>query len=316
MKCLCCNKEIKAATEYETETGWHEKCIRIFFGTKKIPEINLSAKELENLADKAVSKGLTVPGVQKKLSLHLEEDVTGARFTIVDFPTGYILKPQSKEHRAMPEAEFLVMKMAEHTGMRTVPSALIRMQGEYAYITKRIDRLSEKRYAMEDFCQLTNRMTYDKYKGSYEKCGKVIDRYSKNVGLDKSDLFKRLIFCFITGNSDMHLKNFSLIENSPGGRIFGLSPAYDLLPVNIILPEDKDQMALTVNGKNRNIRPGDFIALAESYGIPKKAAIRIIESVLRQKEGLIKEIKQSVMPKDMRENMVVLMEERVSILTA
>ncbi|CBK75442.1 HipA-like C-terminal domain [Butyrivibrio fibrisolvens 16/4] len=148
------------------------------------------------------------------------------------------------------------MKLAELVGIKTVPNALIKMNNTYAYITKRIDRRGKEMYAMEDFCQLSNRITSDKYKGSYEGCGRVIQKYSKNVGLDETELFYRLVFCFLTGNSDMHLKNFSLIEDSPGSRVFGLSAAYDMLPVNIIMPEDKEQMALTVNGKNETSEKG------------------------------------------------------------
>ena len=117
-------------------------------------------------------------------------------------------------------------------------------------LQKGLDRDHDRQYAMEDFCQLSNRVTADKYKGSYENCGRIIRKYSRNVGLDNTELFYRLLFCFVTGNSDMHLKNFSLIEDKPVTRTHLLSsPAYDLLPVNIIMPSDKEQMALTVNGK-------------------------------------------------------------------
>ena len=315
MKCLCCNKEIDKATEYERQTRWHEKCVNKFFGTRVIPEINLSNKELERLADKTVNKGLTVPGVQKKLSLHLQEDTSGPRFTLVDYPTGYILKPQSNEYKNLPEAEFLIMKLAELVRIATVPNALIKINDSYAYITKRIDRQNGKIYAMEDFCQLTGRITYDKYKGSYEQCGKVIDRFSKNIGLDKSELFKRLVFCFITGNSDMHLKNFSLIENSPAGRIFGLSPAYDLLPVNIILPEDKDQMALTLNGKNRNIKAKDFWTLAENYGIAKNTAIKITNDLIKQKDRMVDEVRHSLLSEAMKDSLIELIKNRLAVFS-
>ena len=119
------------------------------------------------------NEGFTVPGVQKKLSLHLSSD-TNARLTIVDYPTGFILKPQTEEYAHMPEYEDLAMRLAELIGIQTVPHALIKMKDEYGYITKRIDRdITQdqiKLYAMEDFCQLSNRLTQDKYKGSYENC--------------------------------------------------------------------------------------------------------------------------------------------------
>ena len=115
----------------------------------------------------------------------------------------------------LPESEHLVMLMAESSGLTVVPHALMELNGTYAYITKRIDRdLSGQTpgiFAMEDFCQLSLRMTADKYKGSYEQCAKVISQYSSSPGLDLSELYLRLVFCFLTGNSDMHLKNFSMI---------------------------------------------------------------------------------------------------------
>ena len=106
---------------------------------------------------------------------------------------------------------------------------------------------------MEDFCQLSYRLTQDKYKGSYEQCGRIIKKYSATPGLDLSELFLRVVGSFVMGNSDMHLKNFSLKETEPGSRNFQLSKAYDMLPVNVIMPEDKEQLALTINGKKRNI---------------------------------------------------------------
>lgn len=257
-KCLCCNKEIKNPTEYESKVRWHNRCIKRFFGTAVLPEIDCSEHELERIANSAVNKGLTVPGVQKKLSLHLESADSSAKLTIVDYPTGYILKPQSGAFEQLPEAEYLTTKMAETAGIKVVPNALIFKGGQYSYITRRVDRYKERMLAMEDFCQLSGRPTSDKYRSSYENCGKVIKTYSKNVGIDLTEFFYRLLFCFITGNSDMHLKNFSLIEDGPKSRCFGLSPAYDMLPVNIIIPEDKEQMALSLNGKKRNIRRKDF----------------------------------------------------------
>lgn len=313
MRCLFCNKELNSPSDYEAKVSWHNKCIKKFFGTVAIPEIDISEEQLEALANSTVNKGLTVPGVQKKLSLHLDKQDKTGRFTIVDYPTGYILKPQSEDFRALPEAEFLSMKLAEMVGIKTVPNGLIKVNGEYAYITKRIDRENGKMYAMEDFCQLSNRLTSDKYKGSYENCGKVISRYSKNVGVDKSELFYRLLFCFATGNSDMHLKNFSLIENEPQSRIFGLSAAYDLLPVNIIMPADKEQMALTVNGKKRNIRKKDFLLLADSLDLNRKTAEKLMSKICKVEKSFLEEIELSLLPDDMKESMSQLLSERISI---
>ena len=180
MKCLCCGKPItNSATNVEKEWCWHKKCVKRFFQTDELPILDITKEQLEILANEIVNEGLTVPGVQKKLSLHLSTDLN-ARLTIVDYPTGYILKPQTEEFDNMPEFEDLAMRLAEIMGIQTVPHALIKMNDEYAYITKRIDReISEKEtklYAMEDFCQLSYRLTQDKYKGSYEQCGRIIKK--------------------------------------------------------------------------------------------------------------------------------------------
>ena len=210
MKCLCCGKDI----DKNGENGWHKSCIKRFFGVAGLPEIEIDDVTLKKLADETVNSGFTVPGVQKKLSLHLISEKKSPKLTLVNFPTGYILKPQVTQYENLPEAEHLVMSMADITGISTVPHALIGNNGTYAYITKRADRIMYTdrvaMLAMEDFCQLDLRLTQDKYKGSYERCAKVIERYSSRVGFDMTELFMRLVFSFVTGNSDMHLKNFSL----------------------------------------------------------------------------------------------------------
>ena len=318
MRCLYCNKLLKInASDTEKANLWHNKCVKTFFGTKNMPLLDISDEQLENLANDTVNKGLTVPGVQKKLSLHLSLDID-TRLTIVDYPTGYILKPQTEEYRNLPEYEDLAMRLAEIAGIQTVPHALIKINNKHAYITKRIDRDINKEnvrmYAMEDFCQLSNRLTLDKYKGSYENCGRIIKKYSIFPGLDLSELFLRVVFSFVIGNSDMHLKNFSLRETESGNRQFCLSKAYDLLPVNIILPTDEEQLALTLNGKKRNIRKKDFKIFAETCGIPIKSAENIMKKICSLKNKFIEQCEESYLPDELKESMIELMEARIDVI--
>ena len=315
MNCLCCGKPIK---DNSGNSGWHKTCIKKFFTTAVIPEIEITDSVLEELAKESTNKGYTIPGVQKKLSLHLSKEVY-PRLTVVNYPTGYILKPQVKEFRALPEAEHLVMSMADKAKIRTVPHALVKSKDSYAYITKRIDRVfskdsNVKLIAMEDFCQLDLRLTQDKYKGSYERCGNIIKKYSSRSGLDMSELFYRLVFSFIVGNSDMHLKNFSLIESESGSGEYHLSPAYDLLPVNIIMPEDKEEFALPINGKKRNIHRKDFLIFAAGCGIAKLAAEKMIEQLIFMEPVFIDMCCNSLMPQDMKEAFIELVDKRVSAL--
>jgi len=314
MNCLCCGKPLRA----DNTSGWHRKCLKDFFGTGVVPKIDISDKTLELIVSENVSKGLTVPGVQKKLSLHLFSKSKKPRLTIIDYPTGYILKPQVSDLRCLPEAEQLVMCMADECGISTVPHALISDRGSYAYITKRVDRVIDGEYitrlAMEDFCQLDLRLTQDKYKGSYERCAKIVERYSSHTMLDMAELFMRLVFSFIVGNSDMHLKNFSLVEKSDGSNDYVLSPAYDLLPVNVIMPEDNEELALTLNGKKNNIRKKDFLVFADSSGISRNAAEKMIGELKSKKQPLIDMCRDSLLPEDMKESFAALIEARCSVL--
>ena len=286
--------------------------------TNAIPEIEITDLVLEELAKASTNKGYTIPGVQKKLSLHLSNEAY-PRLTVVNYPTGYILKPQVKEFRALPESEHLVMSMADKAKIRTVPHALIKSKDSYAYITKRIDRVfskdsNVKLITMEDFCQLDLRLTQDKYKGSYERCGNIIKKYSYRPGLDMTELFYRLVFSFIVGNSDMHLKNFSLIESTSGSGTYRLSPAYDLLPVNVIMPEDKDECALPMNGKKRNIHCKDFLTFAAGCGIANLAAEKMIGQLISMVPVFIEMCRNSLIPDDMKESLIILLDKRASAL--
>ena len=311
-RCLCCGKALRTNNSY----GWHTACIKSFFGTDKFPDIDVSKDVLNQIALNNTSKGFTVPGVQKKLSLHLSKEDT-PRLTLVNYPTGYILKPQTDEYAALPEMEYLVMQMAEASGIKTVPYALLRLHSQnndFAYITKRIDRTNGQMLAMEDFCQLDGRLTEDKYRGSYERCGKIVSKYSTMKGLDMTELFLRIVFSFAVGNSDMHLKNFSLIETSEASSKYVLSAAYDMLSTNVVIPTDQEQLALTINGKKQNIRRKDFFILAKAIGITEKSADKMLQKIVKLKNEYITMCNESYMPIDMKNSLNALIEQRIALI--
>ncbi len=320
MKCLCCGKEFTAkASPEELQSGWHKKCVKAFFDSNKLPVFDISEETLKRLADESTNKGFTVPGMQKKLSLHLTKE-TSPRLTLVNYPTGYILKPQTEEYESLPEAEYLIMQMAGRVGIKTVPFALIRMngKGDFAYITKRIDRTQvdgkTQMLAMEDFCQLEERLTEDKYKGSYERCAKVINKYSSMAKFDLTELYLRLVFSFVVGNSDMHLKNFSMIERAEGSNEYVLSSAYDMLPVNAIMPSDTEEFALTMCAKKRNIKRNNFLRFAEAIGIEKISAEKMIAKVIAEKDTLIAMCDESYLSNELKERLKNLISARVGVL--
>lgn len=287
---------------------WHQRCIKKFFRTDIPPRISLSEQNLESIASQAIGEGITLPGVQKKLSLTLlTERGQPPRLTIVDTPAGYILKPQSPEYVQLPEAEDLVMRMADAAAIATVPHALMYLEdGTLAYITKRIDREGKRRIAMEDFCQLSGRLTEDKYKGSYEMCSRLLLKWSSRPLLDVTNFYYLLLFSFVTGNSDMHLKNFSLIAKTPGIHI--LAPAYDLLPVNLLLEEDTDEMALTLCGKKAKLSYATFLQLGKHLGI----AEQVVHNLIKKLKGLEPTFREIIETSFVSEEMKISMKQLIS----
>jgi len=261
-RCLYCYQS-------STNGDFHSACSRKFFGTSEPPEFPYALHEMHELASQVVKSSVSVPGVQAKLSMDLEtfrDTRKKRRLTIVGMWGRYVLKPPTESYRLLPEIEDLTMHIAEVLKVRTVPHTLIRVKsGELAYLSRRVDRVDGKKFHMEDMCQLTERLTEDKYKGSMESVGKVVKRFSDNRGFDTLEFFRLAVVSFLTGNADMHLKNFSLLHR-PDGSI-GLSPAYDLVATQLVLPEDPEESALTLNGKKRKFHEGDFRALARSLDI-------------------------------------------------
>ncbi|MFY9364334.1 MAG: HipA domain-containing protein, partial [Bacteroidales bacterium] len=222
----------------------------------QVPVLEINREIIRNLAENTVNKRLALTGVQPKISLTIEGDRGHRRLTFVGLWGEYILKPQSDDYAYMPEVEDLTMHLAKVFKIETAEHALIRTTiGELVYITKRFDRVDGKKVHVEDLCQLSGMLTEQKYKSSYERAGKIIKQYATNTGLDVNKYFRLVLFSFITGNNDMHLKNFSLMHTDKG---IMLSPAYDLINVNLVYPKDKEDLALTLNGRKSNIQRSDF----------------------------------------------------------
>lgn len=273
-RCLYCYQNIESE-----QMDYHPLCSKKIYGSSEAPALPYSKKDLVKLAEKVIRSRTTLTGVQPKLSLDIEPvEQSSKRFTIVGQWGRYILKPQSPHYSQLPELEDLTMHLAAIAKIKVVPHALIRFEdGALCYITKRIDRGPKgQKYAMEDMCQLTERLTEYKYKGSYEQIAKHILKYSTTPKLDVINFWEEVIFSWITGNSDMHLKNFSLYGTKPNN--FVLTPAYDLLSTKLVMPEDTEELALPVNGKKRKIKRQDFIVAMTSVGLDEK----IIENIFKK----------------------------------
>jgi serine/threonine-protein kinase HipA len=261
--CWFCYKDADGAS-------YHPHCAKKFFGAPIIPELALDDQLIAELAEKTVNRRIAVTGVQPKLSVTLEKAKEGVdKLTIVGLWGEYILKPQQKKWPSMPETEDLTMHLASLFKIGVCDHTLMKASdGSLVYLAKRFDREKGRKIHMEDLCQLSEFLTENKYKGSYEKAGRLVTRYCVNKGFDALSYFEVVLFSYLSGNNDMHLKNFSLLHRPKG---VALSPAYDLLNATLINPDDEEEMALTLNGRKKKIRKTDFTALGQSLEIPAKA---------------------------------------------
>ncbi|MDE6647281.1 MAG: HipA domain-containing protein, partial [Prevotella sp.] len=272
-KCLYCYQELE-----EGQKDFHPRSARKFFGTEEVPLLEYRHEDLDRLAEQAIRAQTSLTGVQPKLSLNLSKHEDTSRLTIVGLWGDYIFKPQTEEYPQLPENEDLTMHLAEAAKISVVPHSLIRLaDGKLGYITKRIDRTKNgEKIDMEDMCQLTLHPTEYKYKGSYEKIAKTIVQHSGIPKLDLTNYMQLLLFCFVTGNNDMHLKNFSLYRPSEN---YLLTPAYDLLNVAIANPKDKEELALPLSGHKTKLRLNDFLNAAKTMGLDENVVLHLIESL-------------------------------------
>lgn len=293
-KCLYCYQELE-----EGQKDFHPHCARKFFGTKDVPLLEYRHEDLDRLAEQVIRAQTSLTGVQPKLSLNLSKHDGCSRLTIVGLWGDYIFKPQTERYPQLPENEDLTMHLAEAAKIKVVPHSLVRLaDGKLGYITKRIDRTKNgEKIDMEDMCQLTLHPTEYKYKGSHEQIAKTIVQYSSTPKLDLTNYLQLLLFCFVTGNNDMHLKNFSLYRPSEG---YLLTPAYDLLNVAIANPKDQEELALSLSGRKTKLRLNDFLIAAKTMGVEEYVVLRLIEGLQKTLPKWQTLIRLSFLSEDMK----------------
>ena len=303
-KCLYCYKELEPG-----EVDFHKSCCRKFFGTHTAPSLDYTRAQMDELAAQVIRSQTTLTGVQPKLSLNLDKHKDSQKLTIVGLWGDYIFKPQTERFAMLPENEDLTMHLAEIAKIKIVPHTLIRMKdGSIGYLTKRIDRKADgEKIAMEDMCQLTERQTEHKYRSSYEQIGKAIRKYSTNAQLDMVDFLELVYFSWLTGNNDMHLKNFSLY--SPAGEPV-LTPAYDLLNAAISNPVDDKELALNLNGKKKRMKDADFKNAYRTCGVPEIVFDRVKKKYVDLLPKFEEEIQRSFLSDEIKTLYIELLHRR------
>ena len=283
-------------------SDYHPSCSRKLFGSSQPPKLPYSAKDLDALAEQVIRQHIAVPGVQPKLSLHLDRSGRSdlGRLTLVGLEGGYILKPSVERFPEMPELEHLTMRMARTLKIETAECGLIDLEdGKRALIVLRMDRVNGEKLAMEDMCQLGDRLSEEKYRGSMESVGRIILRHCTNPGFDVLRFYEMMLFCFLTGNADMHFKNFSLIRTQDEEIRF--SPSYDLLPTHLLLPSDTEESALTINGKKKRLALKNFLACGESLQLTERQMANSLRRLEKGLPGLLSVIERGLCSREVKD---------------
>jgi serine/threonine-protein kinase HipA len=310
--CLYCYKPLQKA-----DRNYHAACCKRFFGQAYVPHLEYNKEQLRALAEQFVKSNMAVTGVQPKVSLswYRKQDKNPVKkLTIVGLYGDYILKPPSDFYRCLPELEDCTMHMAEVCGLKTVPHTLFYLQDEtVCYLTKRVDRKRNGMRHMEDMCQLTERLTEDKYKGSHEQVAKAVLKYSATPVLDVTNFYEYVIFSFLTGNADMHLKNFSLLETDEKGK-YTLAPAYDMLNTAVVNKNDTEELALTLNGKKSKLGYNDFLKAYTTSNLSKKVLDKTLENFYYCSLEMKGVVSDSFLLDDLKDDFVKLLEHRMKQL--
>lgn len=312
-KCLYCYKDLE-----EGQVDFHPGCAKAFFGREKAPLLPYTRDNMSDLAQQVIRTSASVTGVQAKMSLDVNRGGKNepARFTIVGLWGKYIFKPQSAKYPYLPELEDLTMKMARAAKIRTAKHTLIRLaDGEIGYLTLRMDRGKHgEKISMLDMCQLSNRLTEHKYYGTYLQLANTVKKYSSAPLLDVQRFWEVVLFSWITGNSDMHCKNFSLIDSGSGEYV--LSPAYDLLAVLLADPADSEEMALSfqTGGSKAGFDRNTFLQAMQESGLSETQATFLIRRITSAAPAWKTLIEESFLPPKIKADYLRLIENRLARL--
>jgi serine/threonine-protein kinase HipA len=301
--CLCCLGETDGA-------DYHRACLLELFGQPRAPAIDVDLARLHTLALAMVGH-VSLSGVQRKVSVGF--DAARATLRVVVEGGHYLLKPQATVFPDLPQNEHVTTRIAALAAVEIPPCGLVRLaDGSLGFLSRRFDRTETGKRHVEDFCQLAGLSPKQRYEGSAERCGRLVLRYATEPGVEALRLLRMLVVAWWTGNGDLHLKNLSLLRDE-GGR-WRLSPAYDLVCTRLVLPDD--QLALPVAGNRKAPTRREWLELAQSCGVPTRAAARVLGEVASATEPALALVERCQLPAAARTAYRTLLRERGRRLAA
>lgn len=271
-RCLCCELPL------EEEGRYHAKCLRALWGRAVAPKIPFALADLPAKVTTAADH-MSISGVQVKALVRLNK---ASEVEVAPTGSTHILKPEPNEYPGLPAMENACMSMAAALGMTVPPHGLFPMSdGRLCYIVKRFDRTEDGgKIQKETMFQVLG--STNKYIGSLESIGKAIRTHAENVGLDTIDFFERVLFSFLTGNGDMHLKNWAFLIRDKKA---SLAPCYDFVCSKAYITNEEDS-ALTINAKKNKLKRADFESLAANLKLDAKATANSFDKLKGAQEKL------------------------------
>lgn len=301
--CLSCQT---SDPDRDLPNRYHARCSVSLFGSPRPPRVPFRTTDVVAEAQKMIGK-MSISGVQPKLSMIHDRKRHG--LIVVERGGLYILKPPTERFESLPENENLCMNIASAYGIEVPRHGLLPLRDQsLAYVVRRFDRLDDgSKLQQEDFQQLLE--TDDKYDGSYEKIANFLKIHSSVPGLDVVRLFERALLFYVLGNGDAHLKNFSLLKREGVG--YQLSPAYDILSSRLALPEEKEDMCLSVQGKKNRLTAQDFLRLSGHFGLTKKQSENSLRRLAELKLTIQGMIEESLLKESQKQRLLKIFRERM-----
>ena len=290
----------------------HRPCTLNMWGTVKKLKLKLAADHPESSFSRMIYSG-SISGAQRKGLFHL--DSSKGVLIPMSREAQYIIKPRG-DFPELPENEHVTMAIAKKLKFETPPFALMNVEKiGNIFAIKRFDRSDKGPLMVEDMAQIINVQSKNKYGSSCEKVAKAICQFSSAPSIDLIKYFRRLVFCYFVGNGDMHLKNWSLLENPRALGTYILSPNYDLLNTRLALPKEKIDIGLTIKGKNRHLQRSYF----EDFGkrrlnLNRKIIDKIFSEINLWWDVTQDFVKASLLQSKSKERYLEIVNERKEIL--
>ncbi len=293
--CKICLKKVVIDQRF---SDFHDICLHKLFGSPSInPNLAFSREVFKSELSQKYTKGMSISGVQKKLSLKIENN----SLALTSIGGTYILKPTVEDFPELSENEHVSMLIGRLLNIDTPQLGLIKFSdGELVYVIKRFDWKVNNKIHKEDMTSIFNLNRDEKeiykYSQSYEAVGKKVIEVTGGKLAVVLEFFNRLVYNYLIQNGDYHLKNISVIADklTLAGHYDSLAPNYDSVMTKLYFPNESelaldflmnDEFPKAYQSVGFFTRP-DFEELGAKIGLKPAATSMIFDKIRKRKEAI------------------------------